>query len=291
MKKPSARQIFRSLMSGPGTSILPVVHDAISALVTRHVGFEIALVSGNVSAAATFGYPDIGLVSMSEMAQLVRQINRAAPLGYLVDAENGFGNALNVQRTVSEFEAAGASALMIEDTEMPQRFGAAGKTFVSCEEACAKLRAALEARHDPDLVIVGRCDTLHSLGMQETIRRVQAFSECGVDAIFVPAARSRAEFQALRQATKLPLIAVGLPADDSASGLAFLAECGVSLTVTSTIPFQVAVQASFEALTHLRATGEFGPFTGRACSRAYLDDLLGAKNYEERHSLYLSPKS
>jgi carboxyvinyl-carboxyphosphonate phosphorylmutase len=290
MKKPSARQTFRSLMSGPGTSILPVVHDAISALVTRNVGFEIALISGNVSAAATFGYPDIGLVSMTEMAQLVRQINRAAPLGYLVDAENGFGNALNVQRTVSEFEAAGASAIMIEDTEMPQRFGAAGKTFISCEEACAKLRAALEARNDPDLVIVGRCDALHSLGMQETIRRVQAYSECGVDAIFVPAAKSRADFRALRQATKLPLIAVGLPADRSASGLAFLAECSVSLTVTSTIPFQVAVQASFEALTHLRATGEFGPFTDRACSRAYLDELLGAKNYEEKQSHYNSPE-
>lgn len=290
MTKPSARQTFRSLMSGPRTSILPVVHDAISALVTRDVGFEIALVSGSVSAAATFGYPDIGLVSMTEMAQLVRQINRATPLGYLVDAENGFGNSLNVQRTVSEFEAAGASALMIEDTEMPQRFGAAGKTFVSCEEACAKLRAALEARNDSDLVIVGRCDALDSLGMQETIRRVQAYSECGVDAIFVPAAKSRAEFQALRQATKLPLIAVGLPADDSASGLAFLAECGVSLTVTSTIPFQVAVQASFEALTHLRATGEFGPFTGRACSRAYLDKLLGARDYEEEKSRYFSPK-
>ncbi len=291
MKKPSSRQTFRSLMSGPGTSILPVVHDAISALVTRNVGFEIALVSGNVSAAATFGYPDIGLVSMTEMVQLVRQIHRAAPLAYLVDAENGFGNALNVQRTVSEFEAAGASALMIEDTEMPQRFGAAGKTFVSCEEACAKLRAALEARNDPDLVIVGRCDALQSLGLQETIRRVQAYSECGVDAIFVPAAKSRAEFQALRQTTKLPLIAVGLPADDSASGLAFLAECGVSLTVTSTFPFQVGVQASFEALTHLRATGEFGPFTSRACSRAYLDELLDARNYEEKQTRYGSPKA
>jgi oxaloacetate decarboxylase len=286
MKTPSSRQTFRSLMSGPETSILPVVHDAISALVTRNVGFEIALVSGNVSAAATFGYPDIGLVSMTEMAQLMRQINRAAPLGYLVDAENGFGNALNVQRTVSEFEAAGASAVMIEDTEMPQRFGAVGKTFVSCEEACVKLRAAVEARNDPDLVIVGRCDTLQFLDLQETIRRVQAYSECGVDAIFVPAAKSRAEFKALRQTTKLPLIAVGLPADDSASGLAFLAECGVSLTVTATIPFQVAVQASFEALTHLRATGEFGPFPDRACSRAYMDELLGAKNYEDEQSRY-----
>jgi carboxyvinyl-carboxyphosphonate phosphorylmutase len=152
------------------------------------------------------------------------------------------------------------------------------------------LHAALEARNDPDLVIVGRCDTLHSLGMPETIRRVQAYSECSVDAIFVPAAKSRAEFQALRQATKLPLIAVGLPADESASGLAFLADCGVSLTVTSTIPFQVAVQATFEALSHLRETGEFGQFTGRACSRAYLDELLGTKNYEEKQSQYLSPK-
>ncbi len=277
-------------MAGKKTSILPVVHDAISALVTHNVGFEIALVSGNVSAAATFGYPDIGLVSMPEMAQLVRQISCAAPLGYLVDAENGFGNAFNVQRTVSEFEAAGASALMIEDTEMPQRFGAAGKTFVSCEEACAKLRAALEARNDPDLVIVGRSDVLHSLGMQETIRRVQAYSECGVDAIFVPAAKSRSEFKALREATKLPLVAVGLPSDDSAAGLAFLAECGVSLTVTSTIPFQVAIKAILDALTHLRATGDFGPFAERACSRAYLDEILGAKKYEELHSKYLGPK-
>ena len=181
-----ARQNFRRILQNREPIILPVVYDAISALLTHAAGFEAALISGNVSAAASFGFPDIGLVSMAEMAQLVRQLSRAAPLAYLVDAENGFGNALNAARTVSEFEAAGASALMIEDTEMPQRYGAGGKSFVSCDEMCGKLHSALVARKDPSLVIVGRTDVLHALGLGETLERVRAYTATGVDAIFVP---------------------------------------------------------------------------------------------------------
>ena len=210
----SSRQTFRKILQGTDPVILPVAYDAISALLVKTAGFDAALISGNVSAAATFGFPDIGLVSMTEMAQVVRQIYRAAPLGYLVDGESGFGNAHNTARTVVEFEAAGASALMIEDTDMPQRFGTTEKSIVSCEEMCGKLRSALAARQDQSLVIVGRSDALQPHGLAETIERVRAYTATGVDAIFVPAAKTRSELLAIRQATDLPLLAVGLPEDN-----------------------------------------------------------------------------
>lgn len=285
---PTAREEFRTALVGREPVILPVVYDAISALLTKHAGFNVALVSGNVSAAASFGFPDIGLVSMAEMAVLVRQFCRAAPLGYLVDGENGFGNALNTQRTVIEFEEAGASALMIEDTEMPQKFGTKAKSVVSTEEMCGKLRAAVSARRDKSFVIVGRSDALAVHGMTETVKRVREFSATGVDAIFVPAAKTREEFKALREATALPLLAVGLPADDSASGLSFLKECGVAMTVTSTYPFQVAVQAIHETLVHLKTKGEFGELATQMCSRPFLDAVLESKKFDDAQKQFMS---
>jgi oxaloacetate decarboxylase len=285
---PTAREEFRSALAGHEPVILPVVYDAISALLTRRAGFRVALVSGNVSAAASFGFPDIGLVSMAEMTVLVRQICRAAPLGYLVDGENGFGNALNAQRTVVEFEDAGASALMIEDTELPQRYGTKSKTVISTEEMCGKLRAAVSARRDKEFVIVGRSDALASHGLAETVKRVREFSATGVDAIFVPAAKTRDDFKALREATTLPILAVGLPADDRASGLSFLKECGVSMTVTSTYPFQVAVQAIHETLVHLKTKGDFGELASRICSRPFLDEVLETKKFDDAQKDFMS---
>jgi 2-methylisocitrate lyase-like PEP mutase family enzyme len=285
---PSARQEFRNVLTNREPVILPVVYDAISARLTKHAGFSVALISGNVSAAASFGFPDIGLVSMAEMAALVRQFSRAAPLSYLVDGENGFGNALNTQRTVIEFEEAGASALMIEDTEMPQRYGTKSKSVISSEEMCGKLRAAVSAKRDKEFVIVGRTDALASHGLIETVKRVREISATGVDAIFVPAAKTREEFKALREATQLPILAVGLPADDRSSGLAFLKECGVSMTVTSTYPFQVSVQSVYESLVHLKTKGDFGELTQRACSRPFLDTILDAKKFDEAQNQFMS---
>jgi oxaloacetate decarboxylase len=284
----SARQHFRAALAGSDPVILPVVYDCITALLAKHAGFEVALVSGNVSAAASFGFPDLGLVSMSEMAALVRRFSRAAPLGYLVDGENGFGNALNAQRTVVELEDAGASALMIEDTEMPQRFGTAAKSVISTEEMCGKLRAAVAAKRDERFAIVGRSDALPLQGLAETARKVQAFTATGVDAIFVPAAKTRDEFKALREATHLPILAVGLPSDDGSSGLKFLKECGVSMTVTSTYPFQVAVQAAYETLVHLKSKGDFAEMAPKMCSRAFLDTVLDAKKFDEAQKRFMS---
>lgn len=288
MKGHEIRQRFRTLLADEDTHVLPVVFDGISARVTEMTGFEVALVSGNVSAAALLALPDIGLVTLTEMTDFVRRICKATDIGYLVDADNGYGNAINVMRCVSEFESAGAAAIMFEDTELPTRYGQSGTTFVSREEMCGKLQAAVEAREDDALVLVGRTDTLRPLGLEEAVARVRAYSTIGVDAIFVPGARSREDFAALRAATHLPLIGVGLPKPDAeTTALAFLRECGVGMTVTSTVPFQVSVQAIHDALVHLRKTGEFGPFEAQMCSRQLLDELLGATSYQDRQRRFL----
>lgn len=283
MRQSKSRQQFRSMLAEPATHVLPVVFDAISARITAMSGFSAALVSGNVSSAAQFGLPDLGLVTLTEMTDHLRTLYTSAPLSYLVDADNGFGNAINVMRCVSEYESAGASAIMFEDTDLPARFGAAGTTFLSVDEMGRKLQAAVEARKDADLVLVGRTDTLKTLGIEEAVARVRAYSKVGVDAIFVPGAQSRAEFDALRAATHLPIISVGFPKPDPLTPpLKFLQDCGVGMTVTSTIPFQVSVKAIHDALVHIKNTGDIGSLEKNMCTRQFLDELLDAKSFQER---------
>jgi len=288
MRKNKSRQLFRSMLVDPVTHVLPVVYDAISARITAASGFSAALVSGNVSSAAQFGLPDLGLITLTEMTDHLRTLYSSAPLSYLVDADNGFGNAINVMRCVSEYESAGASAIMFEDTELPTRFGTTGMSFLSVEEMCRKLQAALEARQDADLVLVGRTDTVKALGIDEAVARVRAYSAVGVDAIFVPGAQTRADFEALRSATSLPIIGVGFPKPDPLTPpLEFLQYCGVGMTVTSTIPFQVSVKAIHEALLHIKKTGDIGALEQSMCTRQFLNELLDAKSYQEQQNRFL----
>ena len=292
MQKSKSRQQFRSMLADEETHVLPVVFDAISARVTALNGFSAALVSGNVSAAAQFGLPDIGLITLTEMTDQLRRLYASTPMSYLVDADNGFGNAINVMRCVSEYESAGASAIMFEDTDLPARFGAAGTTFLSIEEMCNKLQAAVEARKDKELVLVGRTDTIKALGIEEAVARVRAYSKVAVDAIFVPGAQSRADFSALRAATHLPIIGVGFPKPDTSTlPLKFLQDCGVGMTVTSTVPFQASVQAIHQALSHIKSTGDIGSLEQSMCTRQFLDELLDAKSFQESQKRLLGRPS
>ncbi|WP_291686680.1 isocitrate lyase/phosphoenolpyruvate mutase family protein, partial [Bradyrhizobium sp.] len=150
------REALRSILSGSECIRPGSVYDAISIRIAQDLGFELGMFGGSIASLAVLGDPDIALITLTELAEQMRRMSRAAELPVLVDADHGYGNALNVRRTIEELETAGAAGLTIEDTLLPQAFGQAATQLISLEEGVGKTRAALDARRDPSLVIIGR---------------------------------------------------------------------------------------------------------------------------------------
>ena len=245
------RQRFRALLAGNRCYYPGSVFDALSARAAEDIGFEIGMFAGSVASLAIVGGPDIAVITLSEFADQAYRICRAGNLALMVDADHGYGNALNVRRTVEELETAGVSGLSIEDTELPAAFGAGGKaTLLSKEEGVGKMKAAVAARQDPDLVIAGRTSAISISGLDDTIARVQAYEACGVDALFLVGVKSRDQLEAIAKATKLPLILGGVPAE--MMDKAYLASLRVRICLTGHQPFMAGVQAVYATLKALR---------------------------------------
>src|SRR6201985_1356940 len=150
------REALRAILSGASCVRPGSVYDATSIRIAEDLGFEVGMLGGSVASLAVLGDPDITLITLTEFAEQIRRMSRAAALPVLVDADHGYGNALNVRRTVQELDAAGAAGLTIEDTLLPQAFGEARTQLISLEEGVGKMRAALDGRSDPSLVVIGR---------------------------------------------------------------------------------------------------------------------------------------
>src|SRR3954469_20887641 len=207
------RDQLRSILTGTQCIRPGSVYDAISIRIAQDLGFELGMFGGSVASLAVLGDPDIALITLTELAEQVRRMSRAAALPFLVDADHGYGNALNVRRTVEELEVAGAAGLTIEDTLLPQAFGEAKPQVVSAEEGLGKIKAALTARQDPALVVVGRTGAASITSLDDAIARARSYEAAGVDALMFPGLRSRAELEAASAATTLPIV-LGTPTDD-----------------------------------------------------------------------------
>jgi carboxyvinyl-carboxyphosphonate phosphorylmutase len=288
MKAIEKRQRLRRMLNGKETILMPAVYDAVSARIAEITGFEAALLSGSVAAASLHGYPDLVLVTMTEVAQLAKRIADCTTLSLQVDCDNGFGNALNVMRCVREFEAAGAASLTLEDTDLPRPYGAKSPSAISTQEMCGKLEAAVEARKDSEMVIVGRTDTFRFYGINEALERVRAYQETGVDAIFVPGLQKREDLEKIRKHTSLPAISSGLPKPEGAkSGLDILQEIGFSMTVLAKYPFMIIVKTLHDSLSYLRENGEWGPFEEQMGSTRMLEDIIRADQYADYQKRFM----
>src|SRR5260370_1240647 len=207
------RDALRSVLSGSSCVRPGSVYDAISIRIAQDLGFEVGMFGGSVASLAVLGDPDIALITLTELAEQMRRMSRAASLPVLVDADHGYGNALNVRRTVEELETAGAAGLTIEDTLLPQAYGQAKTQLISLEEGVGKMKAALDARHDPALVIMARSGAVSISGLEDTIARAVAYEGTGVDALFFTGVKTRSELEAIAAATKLPIVLGGAPED------------------------------------------------------------------------------
>jgi 2-methylisocitrate lyase-like PEP mutase family enzyme len=197
----SAAARLRQLLARPRLLVAPGAWDALSARVVEAAGFEAVYVSGAAVSAGVAALPDLGLLTMTEMVGQVRRVAEAVELPVLADADTGYGNALDVQRTVREYEAAGAAGLHLEDQEFPKRCGhLEGKRVVPVATMVARVRAAVDARRDPDFVIVARTDARAVEGLPAALDRARAYGEAGADVLFVEAPEGEAEVEAVPRA-------------------------------------------------------------------------------------------
>jgi oxaloacetate decarboxylase len=226
------------------------VYDAISIRIAEDLGFEVGMFGGSVASLAVLGDPDIALITLTELAEQMRRMSRASALPVLVDADHGYGNALNVRRTVCELEAAGAAGLTIEDTMLPQAHGEARTQLISLEEGVGKMKAALDGRGDPSLVIIGRTGAASVTSLDDAITRARAYEATGVDALFFTGVKTRAELEAIASATTLPIVLGGAP--EAISDPAYLGEQRVRMALQGHAPFAAATNAVYETLKALR---------------------------------------
>ena len=244
------RDVLRSILSGSACIRPGSVYDAISIRIAEDLGFEVGMFGGSVASLAVLGDPDIALITLTELAEQMRRMSRAAALPVLVDADHGYGNALNVRRTVQELETAGAAGLTIEDTLLPQAFGQTKTQLISLEEGVGKMKTALDRRGDPSLVIVGRTGAASVSGLADAIARARAYEAAGVDALFFTGLKTRAELEAIAAATTLPIVLGGFPEeliDPNA-----LASQRVRIALQGHAPFAAATQAVYATLKALR---------------------------------------
>jgi carboxyvinyl-carboxyphosphonate phosphorylmutase len=245
------RKSFRAHLDSKTCAYPGSVYDPISARIAEDLGFEVGMLAGSVASLTVLGDPDHILLTLSEFAQQAYRICRASNLPIMVDADHGYGNALNVKRTVEELETAGVAALSIEDTELPRPFGSGGKTsLVSIEEGVGKMKAAVAGRSDPSLVIAARSNAISVTGIDDTIARIEAYQETGIDAIFLIGIKQKQQLEVIASECKLPLFLGGAGAD--IMDLDYLASQGVSLCLQGHQPIMAAMQATFDALKALR---------------------------------------
>jgi len=244
------REALRSILSGPKCVRPGSVYDATSIRIAEDLGFEVGMFGGSVASLTVLGDPDITLITLSELAEQMRRMSRAASLPVLVDADHGYGNALNVRRTVQELEAAGAGGLTIEDTLLPQAFGEAKTQLISLAEGVGKMKAALDGRGDPSLVIMARTGAPSVTSLDDAITRARAYETTGVDALFFTGIKNRSELEAIAAATKLPIVLGGAPEEMTAPD--YLAGQRVRIALQGHAPFAASTQAVYETLKALR---------------------------------------
>jgi methylisocitrate lyase len=272
----SKGKTLRSLLQRPGLIIAPGVYDALSARICEMVGFEAVSHSGYGTAAVTLGRPDIGLLDMTEMVRQVGSVAKAVEIPVLGDADTGFGNAVNVFRTVQEYIRAGAAGLFIEDQVQPKRCGhMRGKQVISTAEMLGKLRAAMDARDelDPSFVIMCRTDAIAVNGFEDALDRAKAAADLGVDMIFVEALETREQMARVGREIQRPLMLNFIEggrtplvpyAEAEALGFKYIA-----LAITA---LSAAAKGMYDVMRRVREEG---------ASNAYLDRLFTFQEFAQ----------
>ena len=278
MKETCNRQL-RQLLRQRKAVLLPGAANALAARVIEDIGFKAIYVTGAGVANTFLGVPDIGLLSVTELASHVSAMREAVALPLIIDADTGFGNAINVTRTIQTLERSGANAIQLEDQEFPKRCGHFfGKSVISRAEMMQKIHAAVNARVDSDLVIVARTDAIAVNGFDDAMERAAAYIEAGADMIFVEAPRSREQIAEIPKRLGVPqfinIVAGGLT---PMIGLGELEKMGYSMVLYANTALQASIAGMQKVLGHLKAHGSLDGVSNQLAS------------FEERQRIVLKP--
>jgi 2,3-dimethylmalate lyase len=281
MTKPA--RMLRKLIERPGAILVPGAFSPMVAKLVEQAGFEAVYVPGGGVALNRLGYADVGLITMTEMVDAARAIADAVSIPVIADADTGFGNQLNVQRTVREFERAGISGIHIEDQQFPKKCGHfANKRVISLAEAAQKIRAAVAARTDPDFLIIARCDALATGGLDEVVRRCKAYREAGADMIFVDAPRNKEDVEAIPKLIGGPLLF-----NSSAGGkiphmnVNEIGALGYKLMITPNFTALAAIKAMKGILADLKTSGSVETVVSRCASFKEFTELGGIEVFND----------
>jgi 2-methylisocitrate lyase-like PEP mutase family enzyme len=284
--QPSAAVRLRERLRSPEPLVAPGAINALFARLIEASGFEAVYVTGAGVANATLGVPDLGLTTLTEMAQAATHICDAVRVPVIADADTGYGGTLNVGRTVREYERAGVAAIQIEDQESPKRCGHLdGKRLVGVDQARVRVRAAIEARSDPDTVIIARTDACGVTGVEDAIERCRAYRAEGADVLFCDGPRDQRELARLGgELGGLAPVMVNLVEGGRTPLLpvAALGEMGFRLVIFPGLLMRVAVRAAREALDVLRREGSSESLLDRLTDLAGVNDILDLRDYERR---------
>ncbi len=283
---------LRDQLSGSGTIIAPGIYDALTASIATDAGFSALYLSGAAIAYTRLGRPDIGLVSMTEVADVIGLVRQRVDTPLIVDADNGYGNALNVQRTVRSFERAGASAIQLEDQTLPKRCGhLQDKTLISATEMAGKVKAAVDARHSQDTLIIARTDAVAVEGLDAALERAALYAEAGADILFVEAPRSADQLSAVSTAlgSSRPLVANMVEGGDTPMFTADeLGAMGYRIVIFPGGIVRALARTAQDYYGSLRQHGTNTPFSERMFNFGDLNALIGTpamldlgKDYEQ----------
>ena len=286
----STRKQLRALVEARRGVLVPGAFNALSARVIEDLGFEAIYITGAGVTNMSFGLPDQGFIGLSDMAEHTARIRDAVRLPLIVDADTGFGNALNVRHSVRVLERAGADCIQLEDQVAPKRCGHfAGKAVISTEEAVAKIKAAVDARTDPDLLVLARTDAAAVLGFEAAIERALRFGEAGADILFVEAVSSESEIRALPRRLAQPqlmnmVIGGRTPIFDADE----LARLGYGIVLYANAALQGALAGMQKALTLLRDTRRVDEDSDLVTPFAERQRLVGKADWDAQEGRYAS---
>jgi 2-methylisocitrate lyase-like PEP mutase family enzyme len=274
----SVRATLRRLVAEKNGLVVPGAYDGVSVRLVERAGFPAVYMTGFGTSASRLGLPDLGYAGLAEMADHARNLAAAVSIPLIADADTGYGNALGVRRTVQAYEAAGVAALHIEDQVAPKRCGhLSGHQVVPVGEFSGKIRAAAEARRDPDLIIIARTDAISAVGFDEALRRGEAAVRAGADVLFVEAPRDEAQVERVAHAFDVPLL-YNYAAGGRSPLLPFprLRTLGYAIIILPVDTLLVATKAMAGFLAELRARGEVQSLGERYVPFAEFNTLIGA---------------
>ena len=284
----NATQKLKDLLSKKKLIVAPGAYDALTAKLIEGAGFEAVYMTGYGTAAAMLGLPDIGLLTMTEMLNNARAIADAVEIPLIADADTGYGNPVNVTRTVKEYEKAGAAAIHIEDQVWPKRCGhMSGKQVIPTDEMAAKVRAATDSRNADDFLIIARCDALAVEGWDAAIDRGHAYVEAGADIIFIEAPETVEQMEQIPKLFDVPCL-INIAPRTPVLPFETLDQMGYAIAIFPGVCLAATIRANLDSLKELKETGRPADFGDFLAAFMEFNQFIGVRKYTDLEEKYRS---